>query len=69
MVQRGQADQVKIAEGHVLSTGLFKCFGKRTLKFRETRDGDLTAMEEGDNGDMTVYDRCEHRCLHRKRTD
>lgn len=47
MVQSGQADQAKIAEGHILNTSLIKWFGQRTLKFRETRDGALAAMKEG----------------------
>lgn len=46
MVQRGQADKVKIAEGCILSTGLYKWFGERILKFKENRDEDLTAMEK-----------------------
>lgn len=62
MVQSGQADQAKIAEGHVLNTCLIKLFGQRTLKFRESRDGDLAAKK----GDMTEYGRCEHRCFSRK---
>lgn len=57
MVRRGQADQVKVAEGHSLSRGLFKRFGERTLKFMETRDGDLIAIEEADNGELTAHDR------------